>query len=317
MGVTLSRLLGWDPIRHNVRTTYGGTEVSCSLVGPLDAHADFDDAWKAILLHLKESHRVRSISDDFIQMTVYCPGQRVGMPEREFVIFQENSYLEKARKRISTDVFTDVDDGINVCFRKIYQIRENPLMLEAWGIYPGPMYLSAEMRTAMCETLQTIWKRLDIVRDRPVPSARTTQSKFRGHELCIMSDPIGEYLDFERLWAEWLDVIKYPAGSRLDDVETINDSQFNITAKICPGDPGEVVEQQFRFFLDKRSGRVRAEMGDPVTVMMWTVIHRDPLQVEMWAVPWVLSEDGPPVQEMATEFWRCLQLVAKRGRNRW
>mmetsp|Transcript_47636 Transcript_47636/g.110356 ORF Transcript_47636/g.110356 Transcript_47636/m.110356 type:complete len:313 (-) Transcript_47636:65-1003(-) len=306
MGALIGKLLGWVPIRPDTASPSGRDHLSC-VIGPLDLYASYDQIWHALVDSFRKDQIVRVDTDTVVKVSVPLPGTWVGSPEKDVVFILEEYHLDKASGKIYGSVYKDVADFDHLAFYRTWQVHRRPLLVEVWANFPGPKHLSAEMRAMYNDNLSIIWRRLDLMTAGRPPLARTSKSLSNPGELCIVIDNLSSYLTFDRLWDEWIDIVKYPEGSSSDDVETQTDNEFTVYTKTPLGPNGEVLSNTLDFRVNKAKGEIITSMGSPPVMTSWTKIHKDPLLIETWAQSWVIVSDGVPVEVAAGRFWECLR----------
>jgi len=208
---------------------------------PLSDYADFTQLWISIVKWMKagrtepgKSKMVYSTSGLFIvkQMSKRSAFPRVDprVPGGEDIEIDIITWTNKALKRMRSEV---VCHG-HVIGREGFYIHEEPLCLEAWGEMPG-LRVAGE---SLCKLIESV---METILQRAKPDV-DSQTKIVMHPnieqppdsglFYAVSDPFPEWLTFERVWVEWLDLLKYqPPHEGIKSVKLIVHEEHEFTIK--------------------------------------------------------------------------------------
>lgn len=316
---------------HN-QPSPSGNGLKSVVSDPLDDRTDVLSFWYSLMTSYRNPQGKTQLvknSPSEIQHVMILRGEELmgvygvesGRPADEEIELREIHMVDKRSRCIRTSSrYKD-----KLVSRKAAQVHEKPLTLEVWHEKPGKRsngQVSAMVdfliKAILMRTQGDTGAKIDIESD--VPSIFWPGSK------SILSGPLDEHLDFERLWQETIDMIKYhteelpglrgsvvtaPEGEAGDDFDTFTITHLvdrsETTQSQGPSSDKDEVELNMRkvfLFKSKRLieieewGKKQAPLGAPSRLFLGFL--SEPLRIEAWGEQSGLRE----TRAGAAVFWQ-------------
>ncbi|CAK0804326.1 unnamed protein product, partial [Prorocentrum cordatum] len=280
---------------------------------PLDALCDFDALWDAWLSLNKEarqageSQRLYSEAPRAAQK-IWSPQPRTLKDPstedepKEVEILQDTASEFRIRKTVEPSE----DQGARPSEQTRYTVRcegkacvmaetqlrsgqirdrtwlvfhSDPLLLEWWCEKPGDRRFGPAKVAIVKGYLETIMQRVhpDSHDSRRIPVESGALSPDGSGQRSVMTGPLDRHLDYDRMWFELLDLLKYPA--RVAELTVLSDTEF-IVAEERDGKRFSV-----QCTAEQDTGRltlVAHEESGRIASWDFAVLHKEPLRLEWW-----------------------------------
>jgi len=316
---------------HN-QPSPSGSGLKSVVSEPLDDRTDVLSFWYSLMTSYRNPQGKTKLvehSPSEIQHVMILRGEELmgvygiesGRPADEEIELRELHMVDKRSRCIRTmSMFKD-----KLVSRKQAQVYEKPLRLEVWHEKPGKRH-NGQVNAMVDFLIKAILKRTQGGTASKIEIETDVPSIFWPGSKSILSGPLDDHLDFERLWQETVDMIKYyteelpglresvvtaPEGEAGDDFDTFTithlvDRSETIQPQGTSSDKDEVEWNVRNVFLFKSKrlievedwGKKQAPLGAPSRLFIGFL--RDPLRIEAWGEQSGLRE----TRAGAAVFWQ-------------
>jgi len=276
MSRTCGSILGWflgkTVVFKDVTSPSGTGQMSC-LSDPIET-VDPLQFWFALLRVLKYPELSSFVIDsDLLEASATAAvvrqkyngqvmdflGKGHGDGSEVSLIFRHRIYKDR---RYVVSVISEEWSG-KVRSRNYVQLHQNPLIVEGWHVTAGDPLEQQDASARMRRVLDVILRRTGIDADIQLNLEYDDKEEPR-----IVTDPLDEHMAFERLWDEWVDVVKYHTSQdrtvKSTDVVPQLADEFLITHTFSreDADPNSKKEDSrsiVRVILDEEARRIHIE----------------------------------------------------------
>jgi len=207
-----------------------GVESACrpgstSVVSePLDEHTDFVELWMGVIKWMKKGRDKPHMSKLEVELqklfilaqlaprSTYpatphnIPTHELSPAGQDMVAFHFVHFPERQMKEIRCEVMCS---GHCVA-RQYFLFHDAPLCLEAWAESAGQRYAGELLRQIVSTTLARILARAHPGEIEAPKTFCNIEDPPNSGLMTVLTEPLDRYISFERLWTEWLDLLKYP-----------------------------------------------------------------------------------------------------------
>jgi len=278
---------------------------------PLDDYTDFYKLWCGSIKWLKKGRKGSRLEMEMPRFFLVVqlaprsafPSCPANVPTHEHspngsdcIAVAYMHHLDRQQRKLRIEA---VANGFTLG-REYYLFHEEPLCVEAWRETGGSRFAGEWWRTVMQGSLDAILDRAHPgKREKPCRIWPNIEDPPNSGLMQTLSDELDEYISFERIWVEWLDMLKYPnsKGGPIKDVKLtiLSELEFSIL-QVVDGDkaydvcgvenkPGRLVHDFRRVHYHQQARAFYIEHfldGHEVPRRYWIRFWETPLRVCSW-----------------------------------
>uniref|UniRef100_A0A7S1QWC1 Uncharacterized protein n=1 Tax=Alexandrium catenella TaxID=2925 RepID=A0A7S1QWC1_ALECA len=297
---------------------------------PLDEHADFYKLWMGMIKWMKNGRKWSKLEMELPRFFLVAqlaprslfPATPASVPRHELspqsqdcVAIARMHHLDRQQRNIRVEASTNG----HIVEREYYVFHEAPLCVEAWRETPGTRFAGEWLRAVTMATLEIILTRAHPGERDPCWIYPNVEDPPNSGLMSVISDPLDKLIDFERIWIEWLDLLKYPnsKGGPVKDVKLRIMSEMEFTVlqlvdgaqaeklHISENKPGTVVRDFKKVHYHKEARAIYVEHlleGAETPKRYWIRFWDKPLRVQSWG-------ETPGKRDAGEEFGAHLERV--------
>jgi len=279
---------------------------------PLDEHIDFYRLWLGVVKWMKTGRETPERSKLAVEMQKFfilgqlapraafpsvpsrVPKHKLSPPGEEWIEIAVLHWLDRPNRTIRTEVTCQG----HVVGREYFIFHEDPLCLEAWGEQPGQRFAGEWLRRVIQVSVDIIVTRAHPDGHDPIATYPNCEDPPDSGLMSVITSGMDAYLNLDRIWIEWLDLLKYPSrghGVKATKLTIESDTDFTIS-QVVEGSKAETLGVGENMAQDVfESKRVSASTESQSIYIeqftnqgetpkrIWVRFHQFPLRVQAWA----------------------------------
>jgi hypothetical protein len=262
----------------------GGSGLKSAVSSVLDKFVDFETLWSGCVEECKAGAEVQAVSAEEFTAVFMKDTARVTVKYK----------INKAKGEIYAEHFGPLGRRFEQTW---IMIHRSPLRMEHWGEATGERK-SGQAKAAYVQTLvDSIALRVKPASSGPAKVHPNSASPSGSGLLSVVSEPLGKFTNFDKLWDNWVMLQKNPPKVpevKSREVVVVSDTEFKVfatldEATLVANTPGRKMREDERNFikysLNSAKGQMSQEMYGSrgrVRERNFAVLHKNPLRLEWW-----------------------------------